>query len=319
MMRPARGVHIVVPSRLVHADVAVILPIPEGPGTVFAIPWYEGMLTYIGTTDTDYGGDLDQMEVNADDVEILLGHINANLEQPLARSDVVGAWAGVRPLLKGATTGRTADLSRHHKVTRWPSDVVSVTGGKLTTYRRMAQDTVDVVLQVLGRQGACQTTSVPLHGAAGYDRIDDGGLGAQTRDHLVNRYGADAAVLIAAAVADPELAEPLVPGVPYLAVEAVYAAQHEMVVDLDDVFARRTRARLLARDATVDVAESVARLIAGPLGWSTDEQAHQVERYRASVTAERAAIDSPAPQPHHPTSSAIPGWEPGLRMPGSHR
>jgi glycerol-3-phosphate dehydrogenase len=319
MLRPARGVHMVVASTDVNADVAVILPIPQGPGTVFAIPWHEGQFTYIGTTDTDYGGDLDQMEVNADDVAILLTHINANMQQPLASGDVLGAWAGVRPLLKGASTSRTADLSRHHKVSRWPSDVVSVTGGKLTTYRRMAQDTVDVVLQVLGRKAACRTTSVPLHGAVGYDGVGDGGLGVHVRDHLVSRYGADATSLIAMAVAEPALAQPMVPNLPYLGVEAVYAAQHEMVVDLDDVFARRTRARLLARDATAEAAESVAHLIAGSLGWSTEEEARQVQDYRASVAAERAAIDAPAAASHAPASSTVPGWVPGFRMPGVRR
>ena len=317
LMRPARGVHMVVPSALVRNDVAVILPIPHGPGVVFAIPWYEGTLTYIGTTDVDYDGDLDELWVNGDESDTLLGHTKANVETPLTAADVVGAWAGVRPLLKGAKTSRTADLSRHHKVTRWPSDVVSVTGGKFTTYRQMAEDTVDVVLDVVGRRAGCRTTSLALHGASGYDHVDDGGLGIDVRDHLVNRYGADAATLIGMAVADPSLAEPLVPGLPYLRAEARYAAEHEMVVDLDDVFSRRTRARLLARDATAELAESVATLIAGPLGWSPEEQAGQVERYRASVTAERSAVESRAPQPGAATASLTPGWVPGFRLPGA--
>lgn len=317
MMRPARGVHMVVPSSLVRNDVAVILPAPGGLGSVFAIPWHEGDLTYIGTTDTDYAGDLDQMLVNADDIDILLSHINPNVQSPLAQADVLGTWAGIRPLMKGATSERTADLSRQHKITRWPSDVVSVTGGKLTTYRRMAEDTVDKALEVLGRQARCRTKSVALHGAAGHDRVRDGGIDPAGRERLVNRYGADAAVLIAMVAADPGLAEPLVAGVPYLRVEARYAAEQEMAVTLDDVLSRRTRARLLARDASADAADTVAALIAATLGWSSEEQRRQVEDYRASVAAERAAVEAPAPQADAAERGAVPGWTPGFRVRGS--
>ena len=312
MMRPARGVHMVVPSDLVRNEVAVILPVAGGPGSVFAIPWHEGDLTYIGTTDTDYAGDMDHMIVNAGDIDILLSHINANIQAPLGAADVVGTWAGVRPLLKGAKTDKTADLSRHHKITRWPSDVVSVTGGKLTTYRRMAEDTVDEVLKVLGHRARCRTKSVALHGADGHGTVGDAGLGAGVRDRLVNRYGADAGLIIDMVVAEPGLGEPLVPGVPYLRAEARFAAEHEMVVSLDDVLSRRTRARLLARDASAEAAEAVAALIAGPLGWSEEEQRWQVEQYRASVAAERAALEAPADVGAGGGRQVVPGWMPGV-------
>jgi glycerol-3-phosphate dehydrogenase len=312
MMRPARGVHMVVPSSLVRNEVAVILPAGTGPGSVFAIPWHEGDLTYIGTTDTDYAGDMDHMVVDAADVAILLSHINPNVQSPLSSGDVVGTWAGVRPLLKGAKNDKTADLSRHHKITRWPSDVVSITGGKLTTYRRMAQDTVDEALEVLGRKAKCRTKSVALHGAAGHETVGDGGLGAGGRDRLVNRYGADARVIVDMVAADPALGEPLVPGLPYLRAEAVYAARHEMVVTLDDVLSRRTRARLLARDASAGAAEAAAALVAGELGWSAEEQRRQVEQYRASVAAERAALQAPAAADAGAALKVLPGWLPGV-------
>ena len=312
MMRPARGVHMVVPSGLVRNEVAVILPVAGGPGSVFAIPWHEGDLTYIGTTDTDYAGDMDQMVVNAGDIDILLSHINPSVQTPLSRADVVGTWAGVRPLLRGAKTDKTADLSRKHNITRWPSDVVSITGGKLTTYRRMAEDTVDEVLGVLGRKARCRTKSVALHGADAHDKVGDGGLGADVRDRLVNRYGSDARLIIDLVVAEPGLGEPLVPGLPYLRAEARFAAEHEMVVSLDDVLSRRTRARLLARDASAEAAESVAALIAGPLGWSEQEQRRQVEEYRASVAAERAALEAPSVAGEGGARKVLPGWMPGI-------
>ncbi|HVL06693.1 MAG TPA: glycerol-3-phosphate dehydrogenase/oxidase [Acidimicrobiales bacterium] len=316
MMRPARGVHMVVPSQLVRNEVAVILPVQGGPGSVFAIPWHEGDLTYIGTTDTDYPGHLDHMVVDAGDIDILLSHINPNMQAPLASTDVVGTWAGVRPLLKGAKTDKTADLSRHHKITRWPSDVVSITGGKLTTYRRMAQDTVDTVLEVLDRKARCRTKAVALHGAAGHDKVDDGGLGAGVRDRLVNRYGADARLIIDRVVADRSLGEPLVAGLPYLRAEALYAAEHEMVVTLDDLLSRRTRARLLARDASAEAAESAAALVAGAMGWSPEEQRRQVERYQASVAVERAALETPAAHVAGGDRRVLPGWMPGVSKGG---
>jgi len=306
IMRPARGVHMTVPmSALQNKDVAVILAASGGLGSVFAVPW--GEFAYVGTTDTDFAGPLDDPYVFATEIDTLLAHINPSIGEPLAADGVLGSWAGLRPLLKGAPDAKTGDLSRRHRITRWPSDVVSIAGGKLTTYRRMAQDTVDEALKVLDQNAACRTKSLPLHGSSGHDKVAD--------LHLRHRYGADAAAVSALVGADPALGEPLVPGQPYLRAEAVYAARQEMVVDLDDVFARRTRARLFARDATVDAAEEVAALLAGPLGWSDAEQADQVARYRASVAAERDAIRSPAPDAGARRSSDA--WVPGVRVPKS--
>lgn len=305
-MRPARGVHMTVPmSALQNRDVAVILAASGGPGSVFVVPW--GEFSYVGTTDTDFSGPLDDLHVFATDVDILLEHLNPSIVEPLAPETVLGGWAGLRPLLRGEDDAKTADLSRRHRISRSASDVVTIAGGKLTTYRRMAEDTVDEVLAVLGRQAACRTKSLALHGSRGHDKVGD--------EHLRSRYGADAAAVLALVDRDPTLGEPLVPGQPYLRAEAVYAAESEMVVDLDDVFSRRTRARLFARDATIEVADAVAALIAGPLGWSADEQARQVERYRASVAAEQEAIRSPAPDVG--TRRVSEGWAPAVRMPKS--
>ncbi len=148
-IRPAKGMHITVPWSLVRNDIAVVIPVPGDKRSVFVVPW--GDLTYIGTTDTDYDGPLDDPQCTPEDVEYLLGAINHAITGEITPADVVGSWAGLRPLVRDAGSERTADLSRRHKVTPSSSGMVTVTGGKLTTYREMAADTVDVVLgQVLG-------------------------------------------------------------------------------------------------------------------------------------------------------------------------
>src|SRR5439155_53744 len=137
-IRPAKGVHLTLPWAAVRNDIAVILPVPRDRRSVFVVPW--GEQTYVGTTDTDYDGRLDDPQCTPDDVSYLLGALNAAMSEPVSEADVVGTWAGLRPLLRGAGDARTADLSRRHAVRVAPSGVVTVTGGKLTTYRRMAAD-----------------------------------------------------------------------------------------------------------------------------------------------------------------------------------
>ncbi len=181
----------------------------------------------------------------------------------------------------------------------------------------MAEHTVDEMLRVLGRAAPCVTKKLRLCGADGWDQVDAGGVvDDATRDHLAGRFGAEAAAVIALVAADPSLGAPLVPGLPYLRAEAVHAARKEMVVTLDDLLSR-TRARLLARDASAEVAPSVAELLGATLGWSAEEQAAQVAAYREEIDRERQAIEL-AEAPADPASDAVarqPGWVPGLRLP----
>ncbi|MEZ5180376.1 MAG: FAD-dependent oxidoreductase [Acidimicrobiales bacterium] len=144
-IRPAKGIHITVPWEKVRNDIAVVVPVPKDKRAVFVVPW--GDLTYIGTTDTDYDGPNEDPPVTREDVDYLLGALRFT---GITDRDVLGTWAGLRPLVKSASSGRTADLSRRHAVVASPSGVVSVTGGKLTTYREMAADTVDEVVDQLG-------------------------------------------------------------------------------------------------------------------------------------------------------------------------
>jgi glycerol-3-phosphate dehydrogenase len=302
-IRPAKGIHITVPWAKVQNDIAVVVPVPNDRRSVFVVPW--GDLTYIGTTDTDYDGPLDDPQCTADDVAYLLGAINAAIVDELTTDDVMGSWAGLRPLVRDAGSERTADLSRRHKVTTSTSGMVTVTGGKLTTYREMAADTIDLVLeQVLGAKVVervakhSRTRHLPLRGAEGYEELvtsasTAGRIGGETLDHLANRYGGEARTLVAMIERDRLLAEPLVAGLPYLRAEALYAARYEMARSLDDILSRRTRARLLSRDASAAAAPAVAALVADDLGWDQAEQQAQVEAYQSSIAKERDSAHLP--------------------------
>jgi len=294
-IRPAKGIHITVPWEKVRNDIAVVVPVPKDKRSVFVVPWipkgdgtYE--LTYIGTTDTDHDGPLDDPQCNADDIAYLLRAINFSVREPLSESDVVGTWAGLRPLVKAATSGRTADLSRNHKVLVQPSGVVTISGGKLTTYREMSEDTVDALVEHLGdlprSTRRSRTANLRLRGAEGMSPDS-------APDHLVDRYGSEARVVEAIVQTDRSLGRPLVKGLPYKRAEALYAVRHEMARTVDDVLARRTRARLQARDASAAAAHDVADLIAPDLGWSPEEARRQADAYVALVEAERTAPGLP--------------------------
>ncbi|MBC8364199.1 MAG: glycerol-3-phosphate dehydrogenase/oxidase [Actinobacteria bacterium] len=278
-IRPAKGVHLSVPHDRLPADVALVLPVRGDRRSIFVLPWPDGH-TYIGTTDTDFDGSLDEPTCTADDVAYLLGAVNALTDAELVPADVTGSWAGLRPLVATAETDRTADLSRHHVVHTDPSGVVTVTGGKLTTYRRMAQDAVDAVLDLRGERRRCRTRKLALRGAGGAGSGDA---------HLDGRFGGEASVVVDLVEADPSLGEPLVPGLPYLRAEAVHAVRHEMATTLDDVLSRRTRARLEDRAATLTAAPEVATLVAEAAGWSGGRRDAELAAFRASVEAELAA------------------------------
>ncbi len=302
-IRPAKGVHITVPWSLVRNDIAVVVPVPKDRRSVFVVPWHDS--TYIGTTDTDHDGSLDEPRCTPDDIAYLLRAVNAATGGAITEADLTGTWAGLRPLVKSESTGRTADLSRRHRVTPSTSGVVTVTGGKLTTYREMAADTVDAVVATLGDRARGRATrrsptrKLALRGASGYHEMRAGGAGtsgaldAAAVEHLADRYGGEARTVLAMVDADSAPAKPLVPGLPYLAAEARYAARYEMVRTLDDLLSRRTRARILDATATATAAAGAAPLVAPDLGRDDAEQARQVEAFRALVDAERDAAGLP--------------------------
>ncbi len=300
-IRPAKGVHITVPADRLPCDIAAVIPVPKDKRSIFVVSWPGTELVYLGTTDTDYTGPLDDPACTPEDVDYLLEAANNVTTSHLTRADVTGVWAGLRPLLARPTKGqhvskRTSDLSRRHTVRLSAHGVVTVTGGKLTTYRKMAQDTVDAVVNHLGespRRRRCITKSLPLIGATTKTR-DPVAL-AQPQARLLSRYGTEYAAVLAVADGRPELLEPAVAGLPYTGAELVYAAREEMARTLDDVLSRRTRATIQRAQASMDAAAAVAALIAPDMGWGEQEAADQAARFIESCQKEllTAGLDLP--------------------------
>ena len=280
-IRPAKGIHVSVSRSRLPADIAAVVPVPKDRRSIFVVPW--GDRVYLGTTDTDYDGPLDDPQVTPEDVRYVLDAINTFTTSNLTVDDVLGTWAGLRPLVKDAGSERTADLSRRHRVVTSDSGLITITGGKLTTYRKMAADTVDAAIAQLGR-GAKRspTKKLRLRGADGLEAARASGAS----DHLLERHGGEAPVILAMIEADPTLGEPLVPSLPYLRAEAIYAVRYEMAMTVTDVLSRRTRSLLLARDAAGEAAEEVAHLIAPELGWTDEDVRREVEDFRKVVRKE---------------------------------
>ncbi|MET7639628.1 glycerol-3-phosphate dehydrogenase/oxidase [Streptomyces sp. NPDC005438] len=248
-LTPSRGTHLVLRSEsLAGLDQGPGLHIPvpgESNRFVLVLPHGEGRV-YVGLTDEPVEGPLpDVPEVPESDVGFLLDVLATVLEVPVRRADVVGAFAGLRPLLRPSGQDRTADISRRHAVLTSPEGVVTVVGGKLTTYRRMAQDAVDTALAARGlTAGPCRTARLPLVGADRRDRLAR--LPAPRR--LVARYGTEAPAVHALGAEDPWLREPVAPGQPVTRAELLWAARHEGALDESDLLDRRTRVGLVPED-----------------------------------------------------------------------
>jgi glycerol-3-phosphate dehydrogenase len=248
-LRPSRGTHLVLDLARVGGLAGTLnVPVPGQDGRwVFAIAQRSG-LAYAGITDEPVDGPMpDVPEPPESDIMFLVDTLSGALEVPLGREDVLGAFAGLRPLVEaGGTTTRTADLSRRHAVIGGPGGLVSIVGGKLTTYRRMAEDAVDAAVAAGGLHAAapCRTRTLPLVGAA--SRQELASVPAPAR--LVDRHGVEAPAVLALAGGDPELLAPVAPGLDVLGVEVLHAVRAEGALDADDVLDRRTRIGLVPRD-----------------------------------------------------------------------
>jgi glycerol-3-phosphate dehydrogenase len=221
-------------------------------------------------------------------MEFLIEGARSALKTDLQPEDVVGSIAGCRPLV-APPGGKTVEVRRDHTIQIGTDGLVTVVGGKLTTSRHMAEQTIDAAQKVLGKRRPCRTHKAYLLGAEGYDPqaiVASGGLSA----HLGERYGTEARFVSDILQATPGLAAPIVQGLPYTEAEVVYAARHELAGTIEDVLSRRMRARLMARDASARAAERVGELIGTELGLDKTEIEQQVRDYRASVAHEKAIL-----------------------------
>ncbi|MFJ4753329.1 glycerol-3-phosphate dehydrogenase/oxidase [Streptomyces sp. NPDC088763] len=253
-IRPSRGTHLVLRSdRLGPLPAGLHVPVPgESNRFVLVLPQGDGRV-YVGLTDEPVEGPVpDVPEAPETDIGFLLDVLGSVLDAPVGREDVVGAFAGLRPLLDtapedGSGTARTSDVSRRHAVLTSSEGVITVVGGKLTTYRRMAEDAVDAAVAT-GRIGAgpSPTASLPLVGAASPAAL----AAVRAPRRLVQRYGTEAAAVAASAARDPRLGEPVLPGHPVTAAELLWAVRHEGALDESDLLDRRTRIGLVPADRT---------------------------------------------------------------------
>ncbi len=291
----SKGIHLVVPRDRIRSECGFITKTEKS--VLFVIPW--GAFWVIGTTDTPWDFDLAHPAASKTDIDYLLGHLNTLLKDPLDHRDVVGVWAGLRPLLKPVVRkgeqGETSKLSREHTVANPVPGLVLIAGGKLTTYRVMAKDAVDHAIRDFARQPPSITERVPLLGAWGFEartnqRVAlsrESGIEVGMIDHLLGRYGGLIDEVLELIRARPELARPLEGAPLYLSAEVVYAVSHEGARHLDDVLTRRTRVSIETFDRGVASARPAAQLMAGELDWDTTTLDDEVDHYLRRVEAER--------------------------------
>jgi glycerol-3-phosphate dehydrogenase len=294
-VEPSKGVHLVFSREAIGLDHhALVLPETDDKRILFIVPW--GSRVLFGTTDTG-SGDLDHPAATPQDIRYLLGHLNRYLARTLTTEDIISTYAGYRPLVKSRSGEYSnARLSRTHTILQSPTGLVSIVGGKLTTYRRMAQDTVDVLDRRDNRKPRHPTQNLPLQGSVGWltaqqDIEQKGaalGLSSDTLKHLDRSYGAQAQVILALIREDSTLAERLVDDLPYIQAEVIYACREEMAMTPYDVLARRTAITLEDRQRGLGVVEKVAALMAKELAWTLPQQKHYIDAYRASIEEQMA-------------------------------
>ncbi|OZE28144.1 glycerol-3-phosphate dehydrogenase [Rhodococcus sp. 05-2254-5] len=296
-VRASKGVHLVVPRNRINSATGIITRTEKS--LLFVIPW--GSHWIIGTTDTDWKLDLAHPAASQSDIDYILGHVNKLLADPLDRADVVGVYAGLRPLLFGESDS-TSTLSREHAVSSPVRGLTVIAGGKYTTYRVMAKDAVDAAVHGLERTvPKCVTENIPLVGADGYLgaynsrnlTAERTGMRVSRVEHLLGRYGTLMGEVLDLIDADPELGKPLDSAPEYLKAEVVYAASHEGAQHLEDILTRRTRISIEVPDRGEAAAEEVARLVAPILGWDDQHRTEEIEHYRLRVLAERDSQQQP--------------------------
>ncbi|MDQ1696642.1 MAG: glycerol-3-phosphate dehydrogenase [Frankiaceae bacterium] len=292
-VRASKGIHLVVPRDRISSETGIILRTERS--VLFVIPWGEHWI--VGTTDDDWHYAKAHPAASRSDIEYVLNHVNEVLAVPLTPEDISGVYAGLRPLLAGEEEV-TSQLSREHAISRSPRGMVSVAGGKYTTYRIMARDAVDAAVVELGRHAPrCVTERIPLIGADGYHALanqaealgDALGLPRWRVEHLLGRYGALLHEVLEPAADDRGWLEPVPGAGSYLLAEIRYAATHEAALHLDDVLARRTRISIETTHRGLDSMKPVAAVLAEVLGWDDEQTTREIAAYDARVAAERAS------------------------------
>jgi glycerol-3-phosphate dehydrogenase len=296
---PSRGSHVILRREELPLDAGAIVPAGEGR-SIFALPWLGR--TLIGTTDNNYEGDIEHVQPSEQDIEYLLGAVNEFFGTSVGMDQASGAYAGVRPLISSGDSRKSVDISRKAELYETSSGMITITGGKLTTWRRMARLVVDRIVERDGRAAPCRTHEIPLGAPidpAAVARVV--GVPEDAYPMLAGRYGHAADRVLEIAGADPALAAPIVADLPDLLAEAPFAARHEQARTVGDVLLRRTRLGLLAgRELCAPGAAAprrVAEAMGSALGWGAARIDAEVARFAEEARAEgiAVALDSQPP------------------------
>ncbi|MFM8844124.1 MAG: glycerol-3-phosphate dehydrogenase [Actinomycetota bacterium] len=296
-VRMSKGAHIVVPGNAIKAETGVI--IKTDVSVLFIIPWGDKWI--VGTTDTDYDESREEPLATSEDVSYIINQANRVLEPKLRREQVIGVFAGLRPLVSTDPDSPTTKLSREHVVDSPTPGFVSIAGGKYTTYRVMAEDAVNEAINHLRRIVPDSVTeTLAIVGAEGYAVLMNQisrlaaqySLSEETIEHLLNRYGSMLDEVLEPTSSNPELRERLIPHLPYLKAEILYAATHEGARSIDDVLSRRTRISFEASDQGISILEEVASLITPVLGWSASEKKSSIKEYKDLIERQHELLAS---------------------------
>ena len=297
-LRPAKGIHLTVSADRLRVGAAWLIPSLTGHRFYFVVPWQDRI--NIGTTDTDYEGGKDFPQAQPDEVAEILNAVNSYFPNAnLDPTDVISAWAGLRPLISDANAKDTTKVSRKEEIIETSDGLVSIGGGKLTTYRLMAEQGIDRVLNRLGQSSAEQTTKdIPVSGGQmsrvelelmAKELANHYDLPVETTRHLAFNYGSNFDAVIRLLLDDESLREPLVADLPMVKAEIVYTVRHEMAISLTDALARRTRLAMLAGEAVLKCAPVAAELMARELGWDAAEKTKQIEAFTVEFHREYRA------------------------------